>query len=180
MTRRRRVTVTTAAIIIVVIVVVVVVIVVVLSRYLAFCLPKCVVGDTHTIPPSHPEIIPSLPAHPSFYFLRPILISCRSPVLRSNFFPHPSSPFHFTHLYSFSLPSPDFSLQSAATAKLKAQRASFLSESTTIKYQDDAVTTTMLEKRPWFHPPVPSAHCFPPNPIRPAPLSGLLERNAKS
>lgn len=57
-----------------------------------------------------------------------------------------------------------------------------LLESTIIDH-DDTVTTTIskrIEKRPWFHPPVLFAHCFPPNPIRPALLSGLLEKIYKN
>jgi len=91
----------------VVIVVVVVIVVAVLSRYLASCLPKCVVDDFHKIPPSHPEINP-IPAHPNFTFAaNAYLLSFffRAPTL-SRFF----SPFHYIHPLCSSLFSPDFSL----------------------------------------------------------------------
>jgi len=102
----------------IVIVVVVVIVVAVLSRYLASCLPKYVVGDLHKIPPSHPEINP-IPAHPNFTFAaNAYLLSFffRAPTL-SRFF----SPFHYIHHYVFHF---SHRISAFTNAKLKARRTS--------------------------------------------------------
>lgn len=134
------------------------------SKITSFRLLKYIVGDPHKIPPSHPE--KSHPRPPTRLLFRPMLISCRSclslsPLSRSLLL------FLFRRL-----------------ARLKKARHAFYRFSprnTMITYHDDTVTTNDVdEKRPWFHPPVPFAPCFPPNPVRPAALGGLLKTNVRS
>lgn len=133
----------------------------------------CSQWDSHKIPPSHPERRNPIPARPPmlyFYFsANAYFLSsskfCLDPLAFILFSPFSLSHSYFDLFLSFFLSTRccNQGQRTSSYVSPKARRRR--------RYGNDDVD----EKRPWFHPPVPSAHCFPPNPVRPAPLSGLLK-----